>query len=104
MENFKITKVTVQVLHRIEKVNNKWLPAYSELVKSTVHFVHNDEKYTTKIYHLISEPIDIECSVKEYYRLQRDYIEEEIFDNCTAFDEIKKYKREQLEGILLSLS
>lgn len=94
MKKFKITKINVSILHKIQSINGNWLPAYSVLVKSSVHFDYKGSSYRTNIYHLISEPIDCEYSERRYYSEQKDGIAEEIWYTCTTYDELKKYQKE----------
>lgn len=93
-ENFKISKVNVTVLHKIQSVNGNLIPGYTKVAKAIVYFEYNDSKYRTNIYTLINEPIDIECSVRQYYSDMRDCVAEEIFNMCPTYEELKKYQKE----------
>ena len=98
-KNFEITKVNVTVLHKIERVNYKWLPAYSELCRISVYYNQNGEKWRTTFYTLISEPIDIEGSIRDYYSSIKDGMADEIYYNCPTYDDLKKYKKECIEAL-----
>lgn len=93
-ENFEIENVNVTIKHRVQSVNGNYLPGYSKLAMVTVYFKHNGSSWKTKIYVLISEPIDYEYSERRYYEEQRSMIEDEIFEMCSTYDELKKFQKE----------
>lgn len=89
---FEIEKVIVLRRKNISTINGKCLPAYSELYRVNVIYKDNEGQRWSSTYHRIeSEGIDIECSLREYHRLVRESIAEEVFDNGNTLEHLKEY-------------
>jgi len=98
-KNFEITKVNVTILHRVGSVNHKPIPQYSKVARVTVYFILGNQKYYRKMFTIVSEPIDIEYSEREYWANTKLMVIDEVYENVTTFEDLDKYTKMLYEGI-----
>ena len=98
-KDFEITNVVVRRYHKIQFLNGRPLPGYSSLYGVYVHYKHNGTNWRWRFYSIQPDPIDIECSVRDYYKMLAEGLTEEIYGECETYEKLREYMHMQHEII-----